>query len=169
MDPRLDAEALAGVIGTDFQARTRRLLHQLSGTGRTLATAESCTGGLLASLFTDIPGASHVLDRGLVVYSLRAKQDLLGIPEEMLETHGAVSKPVAVAMAEALVRQDGPDIGVSITGYADTGPEPGLVHMAVAHAGGDTVHRVRRFGTVGRGAVRLRTLSAALDLLEETL
>lgn len=169
MDPRHDAEALAGVLGPELQARTRRLLHHLSARGRTLATAESCTGGLLASLFTDIPGAGHVLDRGLVVYSLRAKQDVLGIPAEMLEAHGAVSRPVAVAMAEALVGPDGADIGVSVTGYADVGPEPGLVHMAVARTDGDTVHRVRRFGTVGRGAVRLHTLSAALDLLEETL
>ena len=136
-----------------------------------IATAESCTGGLVAGLLTEIPGSSAVVERGFVVYSNLAKQELLGVPEATLMQWGAVSAETARAMAEGALRRSAADLAVAITGIAGpdggTAEKPvGLVHFAGARRGGP-VHLVeKRFGLLGRGAVRLAAVETALDLLE---
>jgi nicotinamide-nucleotide amidase len=139
-----------------------------------LATAESCTGGLLAALLTEIPGASDVLERGFVTYSNDAKSGLLGVSFELLSKFGAVSEPVARAMAEGALRAAPVDVAIAITGVAGPGggselKPVGLVHVAVANAGAPTSHRECRFGDAGRDAVRLKSLEAALALARRAL
>ncbi len=139
-----------------------------------IATAESCTGGLLAAALTEIPGSSDVFGRGYVTYSNRAKQDLLGIAGEQLEQHGAVSEQVARAMAEGALKKSGANLAVAVTGIA--GPSGGsadkpigLVHIAAARTGRETVHAKYLFGDVGRSAVRMKSVEAALMLLKGLL
>jgi nicotinamide-nucleotide amidase len=135
------------------------------------ATAESCTGGLIAGLLTEIPGSSTVLERGFVVYSNAAKQELLGVPDQTLVSHGAVSEQTAVAMAEGALRASRAEVAVSVTGVAGpdggTATKPvGLVHFACARRGKPTIVREERFGDIGREAVRLASVKVGLDLLE---
>jgi nicotinamide-nucleotide amidase len=154
------AEALSPLIPADLEARVQRILTHLSAAGRRLATAESCTGGLLASLCTDVPGCSGVFERGVVTYDPQAKVDLL-------EATDAVSAEVAAGMAEGLLRVSPADVAVSVTGFAGSGREPGLVHIAVAVRDGATTGRELRFGAIGRAGVRLGTLEAVVQLLDE--
>lgn len=138
-----------------------------------IATAESCTGGLIAALLTEIPGSSDVLDRGFVVYSNRAKSDLLGIPAELIEKHGAVSEPVARAMAEGALAHSNARLSIAVTGIAGPGGSAekpvGLVHIAAAREGPPTVHELHRFGDLGRTAIRFRAVEAAVMLLRHLL
>jgi nicotinamide-nucleotide amidase len=139
-----------------------------------LATAESCTGGLIAGLLTEIPGSSDVVERGFVTYSNAAKTEQLGVPADVIATHGAVSEPVARAMAEGALAQSRADLAVSVTGVAGPGggtpTKPvGLVHLAVARRGGSTVHQELRLGDLGRGPIRVATVEAALTLLRSGL
>nr|WP_246329548.1 CinA family protein [Chthonobacter rhizosphaerae] len=138
----------------------------------TLATAESCTGGLIASLLTDVEGCSHAFLVGFVVYTEEAKTALLGVPAEMIEAEGVVSRSVAVAMAEGALARSSADIAISTTGYAGSAGrdgEPGLVHFACARRGRETVHREEHFGDVGRGEVRLGCLRTALKMMGDML
>ena len=138
----------------------------------TVATAESCTGGMLAALLTDIEGCGHGFDRGFVTYSKEAKRDLLGIEGSILDRNDAVSEAVARAMAEGALQRSSADIAVGVTGFAgpaEKGCEEGLVHFAVAARGGPTRHRVEHFGRAGRGPVRIMALRAMLEMLEESL
>jgi len=135
-----------------------------------IATAESCTGGLIAGLITEIPGSSDVLDRGFVVYSNRAKTDLLGVPGDLIADQGAVSEAVARAMAEGAVENSNAHMAVAVTGIAGpgggTGLKPvGLVHIAAAREGRSILHEAHSFGDIGRTEVRLRSVEAALELL----
>lgn len=114
---------------TDTAATVRAIATRMTGAGWTLATAESCTGGLVATLCTDLPGSSAWFERGLVTYSNRAKQDLLGVPEEILRRHGAVSRECAGAMAAGLAERTPADWGIAITGIA--GPGGGTVDKPV--------------------------------------
>jgi len=137
--------------------------------GLTIVTAESCTGGLVAAALTAVPGSSSALDRGFVTYSNNAKRDLLGVPSDLLNHHGAVSEPVAQAMAEGARARSGVDLAVSITGIAGPGggsaDKPvGLVHFGCATSNG-VVHAVERFGDIGREAVRLASVRVALQML----
>lgn len=145
------------------------LLDKACDRDLTIVSAESCTGGLLASLLTDVEGKSRAFERGFVVYSDEAKCELLGVDRATLDRHGAVSRETAIAMvAGALARSPG-DIAVSITGFAGPGApgdEPGLVHFACQRRGGGIVHREEHFGDIGRGPVRLKCLEVALDLLD---
>jgi nicotinamide-nucleotide amidase len=163
------AETVSLLLPDPIEVRAQRVLRHLAATGRRLATAESCTGGLLAALFTDVPGVSHVFERGLVTYDTQAKEDLLGIDPDLIDEHGAVSRQVACAMARGALAASAADVAVATTGYADTGAEPGLVHLAVARTDGRILHRERRYGTVGRGKVRVACLADAVALLEEAL
>lgn len=142
--------------------------------GVMLATAESCTGGLVAAALTEVAGSSAALDRGFVTYSNAAKLDLLGVPLDTLETHGAVSKAVAMAMALGAVARSAAALSVAVTGVAGPGggsaAKPvGLVHFAVCGPGDRLAHLERRFGDIGRHAVRMASLRVALDLLHEAL
>jgi len=151
-----------------------RLLDAMKARGLKLATAESCTGGLAAAALTAIPGSSVVLERGFVTYSNEAKMEMLGVPQEILAAHGAVSEPTARAMAEGAIRQSRADIAVSVTGIAgpDGGsPEKpvGLVHFAAAIRGGPTLHEQHRFGDIGRDAVREQSVLVVFALIHAAL
>ncbi len=138
----------------------------------TVATAESCTGGLVAGALTDIAGSSAVVDRGFVTYTNESKQQMLGVPVETLNKFGAVSRETAEAMARGALVHAHADIVVSITGIAGPGggsaDKPvGLVHFAAASRGGKLIHRERRFGDVGRAEVRRLSVLEALAMLTE--
>jgi nicotinamide-nucleotide amidase len=138
----------------------------------TIATAESCTGGLVAGALTDIPGSSDVIDRGFITYSNEAKRAMLGVNASTLATFGAVSKETATQMAVGALERAGVDLAVSITGIAGPGGATegkpvGLVHFAVAARDGRIVHRECRFGAIGRSAVRQRSVVEALRMLIE--
>ncbi len=155
----------------DLVDRAAALIARYRAEGFMVATAESCTGGLIAGLLTEIPGSSNVLERGFVVYSNEAKQELLGVPAETLLSVGAVSEETARALAEGALRASRADIAVSVTGIAGpdggTAAKPvGLVHFACARRGAPTVAREERFGDIGREAVRLASVRVGLDLLE---
>ncbi len=154
----------------DLLDEARRLIDALRARGMRLATAESCTGGLISALLTEVPGASDVLERGFVTYSNLAKQTLLGIDARIIAAHGAVSEEVALAMAAGALANSEADIAVSVTGVAGPGggsaEKPvGLVHLAVARKGQRTLHIERRFGDPGRTAIRLESVREALDLV----
>jgi len=155
----------------DLLARAAELIVRYRRLGLMVATAESCTGGLIAALMTEIPGSSNVLERGFVVYSNEAKQELLGVPAETILSEGAVSEATARALAEGALHASRADIAVSVTGIAGpdggTAAKPvGLVHFACARRGAPTVAREERFGDIGREAVRLASVRVGLDLLE---
>jgi len=139
-----------------------------------LATAESCTGGLIAGLLTEIPGSSDVLERGFVTYSNKAKEEMLGVPHALITDHGAVSEEVARAMAEGAVANSSAQVAVAVTGIAGpsggTKAKPvGLVHLAACRKGGPTLHEEHCFGDIGRTEVRLETVKAALELLRRLI
>jgi nicotinamide-nucleotide amidase len=164
-----DTETLSPALPGRLEEATRRLLDAACDRDLVLAAAESCTGGMLASLLTDVEGVSHAFDRGFVTYSAAAKTDMLGVPAALIEAEGAVSKAVAVAMAEGALARSDAHIAVAITGFADKGEEPGLVHFACARAGRMTAHREAHFGPVGRGATRIAALEVAVDMMTEML
>ncbi len=146
------------------------LLDTLRQHGLKLATAESCTGGLITALLTEIAGSSDVVERGFVTYSNAAKAELLGVPEAMLAEHGAVSEPVARAMAQGALAHSQADIAVAVAGVAGPGggsaAKPvGLVHIAAARNGGAVLHQECRFGDIGRGPIRIASVEVALQLV----
>ena len=152
----------------------RRCSRELKRLGFRLATAESCTGGLLAGLLTEIPGSSAVFERGFVTYSNSAKSELIGVPPALLERHGAVSEEVARAMAEGALAHAPVDVAVSVTGIA--GPDGGspdkpvgLVYFAAAPRGRPTLVRECRFGSIGRTAIRLASVRSAMELARQAV
>jgi nicotinamide-nucleotide amidase len=161
------AEALDPILPDRIDMLAHRVLGEAHVRGLRLAAAESCTGGLLASLLTDIPGASHVFDRGFVVYTDEAKAQMLGVNRALLREHGAVSEAVSIAMAEGAVERSQAEIAAAITGWAEGGPgQPaGLVHFAAARRSHPTLHRVECFGDIGRARLRVACLETALLLM----
>lgn len=163
------------MIDDEMREAAARLLDAGRAAGATIVTAESCTGGMIGGVLTAIPGSSDVYEGGFVTYANTAKVRL-GVPKDMLKAHGAVSEPVARAMAEAARARSGGGtrlFAVAVTGVAGPGggtaDKPvGLVHFAGASAD-KTLHRERRFGDVGRDEVRAATVLEALDLLRELL
>lgn len=154
-----------------LEARAKALVALLASRRLKLATAESCTGGLVAGLITEIAGSSAVLDRGFVVYSNEAKSGMLGVSTHTLAEHGAVSEPTARELAEGALARSLADVAVSITGIAGPGggsdAKPvGLVHFACARKGRETAHVERRFGDLGRSGIRRAAIEQALDLIE---
>lgn len=152
----------------------RDLLTETRSRSLMLATAESCTGGLISACVSQIPGASAVLERGFVTYSNEAKIELLGVPAELIAAHGAVSAEVARAMAEGALAHSRAQISIAVTGIA--GPDGGsadkpvgLVHLAATRNGGQTLHEEQRFGDLGRLNVQLATVAAAFVLLRRLL
>lgn len=166
------SETLEPAIPDHLDQQAERLMHRLCDQRMTIATAESCTGGMLAALLTDIEGASHGFERGFVSYSEESKSELLGIDPELLKKNEAVSEVVARAMAEGALARSRADIALAVTGFAGpAGPdhEEGLVHTALARRGAATVHRVEHFGAVGRAGVRVKSLRVMLEMLEQAL
>jgi nicotinamide-nucleotide amidase len=167
-----EAGILATEIPPDVEASVAAVLDTACAAGLRLATAESCTGGLLASLLTDVEGRSHAFERGFVVYTDAAKQELLAVPAGMLAAEGAVSEAAAAAMAEGALDRSSADIALAITGYAgptDDGGEEGLVHLACARRGGRTVQREAHLGAIGRGPIRTGAVRIALGMLAEAM
>ncbi|HEY0925095.1 CinA family protein [Brevundimonas sp.] len=153
----------------DIEALARRVVAEAAAGGVMIATAESCTGGLVAAALTQVAGSSAVVDRGFVTYSNEAKSDLVAVPVALIAAHGAVSEPVARAMAEGAVANSRAAVSVAITGIAGPGggsaDKPvGLVHFAAAGPAG-LIHVEKRFGDIGREQVRLASVGVALELL----
>ena len=166
------SETLQPALPDQLDEQAERLMRRLCDRELTVATAESCTGGMLAALLTDIEGAGHGFDRGFVTYTKEAKTELLGIERELLDSNEAVSEVVARAMAEGALRRSHAELAIAVTGFAGpAGPkcEEGLVHFALARRGGETVHREEHFGAIGRGAIRVKSLKAMLEMLEQAL
>ena len=139
-----------------------------------IATAESCTGGLLSALFVEIPGSSKVFERGFVTYSNKAKEEMLGVPGDLVADYGAVSEPVARAMAEGALEESRANISIAITGAAGPGggtrlKPVGTVHFAMARENAPIRHRLEQYGDIGRSEVRLSSVETALMMLQESL
>lgn len=160
------------VFSTHLTSQARNLLERCRNRGLRLTAAESCTGGLIASVLTAVPGSSETLDRGFITYSNDAKTEILGVPAELIAAHGAVSEPVARAMVEGLLSRTACDLAVAVTGIAGPGggtpTKPvGLVHIVAARRNGKVLHEAALFGDIGRDAVREATVSRALTMLIE--
>ena len=158
----------------ELTSKAEQLLQSLRDAKLMIATAESCTGGLIAGVLTEIAGSSDVVDRGFVTYSNEAKNECLGVPGELIEEHGAVSEEVARAMAKGAVHRSRASISVAVTGVAGPGggtaEKPvGLVHVAVARSGRETLHKRLQLGDIGRSDVRMATVREALGLVEQAL
>jgi nicotinamide-nucleotide amidase len=159
------------VIDAGLREAAKRVLNLCRGRGLQVATAESCTGGLVAAALTEIAGSSDVVDRGFVTYSDDAKRAMLGVPAATLKRYGAVSAQTAKAMAAGALKNSRADLAVSITGIAGPGggsrQKPvGLVFFAAASRDGRRVARKRLYGNIGRRRVRLRSVAEALALLQ---
>jgi nicotinamide-nucleotide amidase len=165
-------ETLSTHLPDDIEDAIHRVLDRACQHELKLATAESCTGGLIASLLTDVQGSSHAFERGFIVYSNAAKTDLLQVPPGLIEAEGSVSRPVAQAMAEGALATSQAHIAIGVTGFAgpagDAGEE-GLVHFACARHDRQTRHREEHFGAIGRGPTRLACVRTALEMIEEML
>jgi nicotinamide-nucleotide amidase len=155
-------------------ALARQTLDAARAKGLRLATAESCTGGLIAALLTEIPGSSDVVERGFVTYSNEAKEDLLGVPGDLIRQYGAVSEPVARAMAEGALKHSLAHVAVAVTGIAGPGggtaEKPvGLVYIAAQRLERAPLLKELGLGDIGRSEVRSRTVAEALILLRSLL
>lgn len=154
----------------DLIAVAEKLLADCRARKLTIATAESCTGGLIAGLLTEIAGSSDVVERGFVTYSNEAKAEAIGVPADLIAKHGAVSEQVARAMAAGALARSHAALSVAVTGVAGPGggtaTKPvGLVHLVAARRGGAVLHRECRFGQIGRSGIRLATVRVALEML----
>jgi nicotinamide-nucleotide amidase len=159
------------MIDRTLRTKATQVLKVFRARGLKIATAESCTGGLVAGALTEIAGSSDVVDRGFVTYSNEAKEAMLGVPAVTLKRYGAVSAETAVAMAAGALKNSEADITVAITGIAGPGggsaQKPvGLVHFAAASRDGRQFALHRRFGKIGRRRVRERSVAQALALLQ---
>ncbi|HEX4636447.1 MAG TPA: CinA family protein [Rhizomicrobium sp.] len=155
---------------SELRATAEKLLAEARAKGLKIATAESCTAGLVAGLLTEIPGSSDVFERGFVTYSNAAKEEMLGVSRHIMAAHGAVSAETARAMAEGALKRSRADLAVAVTGIAGpaggSADKPvGLVHIAAACSDG-VIYRECRFGDIGRTEVRLKSVAAALEMLE---
>lgn len=162
------------MFSAELTTHAERLIAEMRSRSLKLATAESCTGGLIAALFTEIAGASDVYERGFVTYSNAAKVGALNVDIEVLLRHGAVSREVGAAMAEGALRASAADIALGVTGIAGpaggTEAKPvGLVYIGLAAPGRGAVCREFRFGDIGRSAIRLSTVTEALRMLDGAL
>ncbi len=162
------------VFPDDLAHRAERLISAARAKRVKIATAESCTGGLISALLTEIPGSSEVVERCFVTYSNLAKVELLGVPTELISSRGAVSPEVASAMAEGALEHSAADLAVSVTGVAGPGggsaEKPvGLVEFACAARGQATLLACVRFGDLGRARIRLLAVEKALSLFERSL
>ena len=153
-------------------SRAKDIVERASAAGIVIATAESCTGGMISAAITDVAGSSQILDRGFVTYSNTAKMDMLGVSADTLDTHGAVSELVAAEMAAGALQHSNATLTVSVTGIAGPGgsdfkPE-GRVCFGIATKDGVETHQVD-FGALGRVGVRSATVAHALELLLQKL
>jgi nicotinamide-nucleotide amidase len=162
------------VIEDELIALAADILDAARVKGELLATAESCTGGLVAGALTAVPGSSDVFDRGFITYSNTAKSEMLGVPYWLIEKHGSVSEDVARAMAGGALTHSNASLAVAVTGIAGPGggtPDKpvGLVHFAAGHPDGPMHHERVEFGDLGRAEIRRRSVERALRLLRSLL
>ena len=160
------------MFADDLKAEATAVLAKCRARGLRATTAESCTGGLICALLTEIAGSSDVVERGFITYSNDAKVELLGVSRRSLVAHGAVSRETALAMASGALKHSKTHVSVAVTGVAGPGggtPDKpvGLVHLAAAHSDGRTWHREMRYGDIGRARVREATVRTALEMLAD--
>jgi nicotinamide-nucleotide amidase len=160
------------MLDDDIVDAAKQLLAVCKRKNLLVATAESCTAGLVAGTLTEIPGVSSILDRGYITYSNQSKHEMLGVPEAILDRHGAVSRETAEAMARGVLGHSHIHLAVSVTGIAgpDGGSDEkpvGLVHFAVATRSGKLVHAEKRYGNVGRSQVRKESVLQAFRMLHD--
>ncbi|MEZ5841032.1 MAG: CinA family protein [Hyphomicrobiales bacterium] len=158
----------------NLKPRAEAVLAHARAAGLKIVTAESCTGGLIAATLTAVAGSSDVVDRGFVTYSNASKTEMLDVPAELIAEHGAVSAPVARAMAVGALARSNADVAVAVTGIAGPGggsaEKPvGTVHLAAARRDGETIHHLAHFGDIGRTEVRSLTVLEAFMLLESLI
>jgi nicotinamide-nucleotide amidase len=160
------------MLDDDIVDAAKKLLDICRRKELTIATAESCTAGLVAGTLSEVPGVSSMLERGFITYSNQAKQEMLGVPAATLDAHGAVSRETAEAMAKGALARAPVNLAISVTGIA--GPDGGsadkpvgLVHFGGASRGGQFVHVEKRFGNPGRAEVRKRSVLQAFVMLHE--
>jgi nicotinamide-nucleotide amidase len=160
------------LLPKDIETLARQVVEANAAAGRTIALAESCTGGLVAAALTEIPGSSAVLDRGFVTYSNEAKMECLGVPSDIIETFGAVSIACAWAMAKGALDRSGADVAVAVSGVA--GPGGGTEHKPVGTVvfarafrdqQGEPEGEIYRYGDIGRAGVRRQAALCALEML----
>ena len=156
----------------DILELAQQIVSEFTTKGLMIATAESCTGGLIAGALTDIPGSSAVVDRGFITYTNVAKNEMLGVQEQTLATYGAVSRETALQMVQGALFRSRADLAVAVTGIAGPGggsaDKPvGLVHLAAKSRAGNLIHNEMRYGEIGRDKVRLATVATALEMLLE--
>ncbi|MBD8890758.1 CinA family protein [Roseibium litorale] len=159
---------------TSLTAEAASILDAARARGLMIATAESCTGGLIIGTLTEVAGSSDVVDRGFVTYSNKAKMDMLGVREETLKRFGAVSRQTAIEMAEGALARSAADLAVAVTGIAGPGggtdEKPvGTVHLALARKNRDTRHMRALFPASGRDGIRLATIAQAFELLSNSI
>lgn len=159
-----------GLYPADIEDKAQAIIAAYRDLGWMIATAESCTGGLIAGALTEIAGSSAVVDRGFVTYTNQAKRELIGVSAATLEGFGAVSKETALQMAHGALMRSDAQVAVAVTGIAGPGggsvEKPvGLVHLALKTRSGLIDHREMRYGDIGRDRVRLATVRTALDML----
>lgn len=163
------AEALSPILPPALEALTHQVLTEACLRELKLGTAESCTGGLIASLLTDVPGCSHAFERGFVTYTNEAKQELVGVSPATLADHGPVSESTAREMAAGALAGSLADVVLAVTGWTEKGPDPdqpaGQVWFAVARRGGSVQARQACFGDIGRAAIRVACLEVALQMM----
>jgi nicotinamide-nucleotide amidase len=160
------------MFAESLKADAVALLDTLRQRRLKFAAAESCTGGLISALLTEIPGSSDVVERGFVTYSNEAKTQMIGVDARLVAAHGAVSREVALAMAAGALAHSLAEVSVAVTGVAgpaggSTAKPVGLVHIAAARKGADPIHLECRFGDVGRAEIRLKSVVAALKLVRQ--
>ncbi|MBX9466969.1 MAG: CinA family protein [Rhizobium sp.] len=159
-----------GLYPADIEALASAIIAVYRDRGWMIATAESCTGGLIAGALTEIAGSSAVVDRGFVTYTNQAKMDLIGVSAATLQRFGAVSRETALQMAHGALMRSGAEAAVAVTGIAGPGggsaEKPvGLVHLALNTRSGIVDHREMRYGEIGRAQVRLASVRTALEML----
>jgi nicotinamide-nucleotide amidase len=159
-----------GLYPADIEHQAAAIIAAYRDRGWMIATAESCTGGLIAGALTEIAGSSAVVDRGFVTYTNQAKMELIGVSAATLEVFGAVSKETALQMAHGALMRSNAQVAVAVTGIAGPGggsaEKPvGLVHLALKTRSGLVDHREMRYGDIGRDQVRLATVRTSLDML----
>ncbi len=163
-----------GIFSNEIETLATDVLEKCRQRKWQLATAESCTGGLIGGALTDIAGSSDVFDRGFITYSNKAKARVIGVSTEILRAHGAVSEETAREMALGALKTAGANLTVAVTGIAGPGgggpgKPVGLVHFAVATEEGIAEHRKMEYGDIGRSEVRLATVKTALEMLRDAL
>lgn len=168
----MSTETLSAILPDDVERMAEQLLDRTCAGGLKLATAESCTGGLIASILTDVEGKGHAFERGFIVYTDAAKAQMLGIDPGFIARCGAVSAGVAIMMAQGALTASDADVAVAVTGFAGPagpGDEPGLVHFASARRGQAATHREAHFGDIGRGGVRVEATRVALEMMRDEI